>query len=68
MKSCHLENGIRTTRYYYWLKKIRAAACEALPSINSQKQIVPVDTSKLSNTISQDVNLCLSGKQPRLIL
>ncbi|UZQ49572.1 IS66 family insertion sequence element accessory protein TnpA [Clostridium kluyveri] len=55
VKSWCLENGIRTTRYYYWLRKIRAVACEALPSISSQEQIVPVDTSKLSNVISEDI-------------
>jgi hypothetical protein len=29
--------------YFYWLKRIRQAACEALPSINAEKnQIVPL--------------------------
>lgn len=36
------------------MRKICAAACEVLPFINPQEQIVPVDTSKLSNIISQD--------------
>ncbi|WP_373844678.1 IS66 family insertion sequence element accessory protein TnpB [Clostridium sp.] len=53
VKSWCLENGIRTTRYYYWLRKIRAAACEVLPSMNPQEQIVPVDTSKLLNISSE---------------
>lgn len=54
VKSWCLENGIKTSRYYYWLRKIRAAACEVLPSKNPQEQIVPVDTSKLSGIISTD--------------
>lgn len=48
-------NNIRTNSYYYWLRKIRTAACKALPSINSQEQIVPLDTSKLSTSTSIDV-------------
>ncbi|WP_406542231.1 IS66 family insertion sequence element accessory protein TnpA [Clostridium ljungdahlii] len=47
-------NGIKTNSYYYWLRKIRAAACKALPSINNQEQIVPMDMSKISNVISTD--------------
>ncbi|WP_446898491.1 IS66 family insertion sequence element accessory protein TnpA [Clostridium sp. LBM24168] len=54
VKSWCTENGIRTNRYYYWLRKVRAAACEALPSKNPGEQIVPVDTSKLSGIISTD--------------
>jgi hypothetical protein len=48
------ENNIKTNRYYYWLRKIRTAACEALPSTNSQKQIVPLDIPSCSSIISTD--------------
>lgn len=47
-------NNIKPNTYYYWLKKIRAAACKALPSINTQKQIVPLDMSKLTTSNSID--------------
>jgi transposase-like protein len=47
-------NGIKTNSYYYWLRKIRAAACKALPPINHQAQIVPMDMPKISNAISTD--------------
>lgn len=47
-------NDINTKSYYYWLRKIRTAACNALPSINSQEQIVPLDMSKLSASTSTD--------------
>lgn len=54
VKSWCLENGIRTNRYYYRLRKVRAAACQVLPSKNSGEEIVPVDTSKLAGIISKD--------------
>lgn len=37
------ENNIKTTSYYYWLKRIRKAACEALPSLSGNNSIVPVN-------------------------
>ena len=37
------ENNINATSYYYWLRRIRKAACEALPSISGNNVIVPVD-------------------------
>ena len=47
-------NDIRTNRYYYWLRKVRTAACNALPSTNSQEQIVPLDVSTESLSKSID--------------
>ncbi|GAB6179735.1 hypothetical protein JCM14036_10540 [Desulfotomaculum defluvii] len=39
-------NGISPASYYYWLKRIRTAACESLPSICSQNNsIVPLNIS-----------------------
>lgn len=35
--------NINTTRYYYWLKRIRKAACKALPSLSGNNLIVPVN-------------------------
>ncbi|MBP2034204.1 transposase-like protein [Clostridium algifaecis] len=49
VKSWCSENSVRTNKYYYWLRKIRIAACEALPSKNPEEQIVPLDTPKLSS-------------------
>lgn len=40
--------------YYYWLRKIGAAACKALRSTNPQEQIVPLDMSKISTYTSTD--------------
>ena len=37
------ENNINTTSYYYWLRRIRKAACEALPSLSGNNLIVPVN-------------------------
>ena len=37
------ENNIKPTSYYYWLRKIRKAACETLPSLSENNTIVPVN-------------------------
>lgn len=40
------DNNINIKRYYYWLKRIRTAACESLPVIGKQAQsIIPVKAS-----------------------
>jgi hypothetical protein len=40
------EHDINPKSYYYWLKKVRSAACEALSPINSENSlIVPIDIS-----------------------
>ncbi|WP_084567915.1 IS66 family insertion sequence element accessory protein TnpA [Brevibacillus panacihumi] len=36
------ENNIKPSSYYYWLRRIRKAACEALPSLSGNNPIVPV--------------------------
>jgi transposase-like protein len=37
------EHNIRESSYFYWLKRVREAACEALPSLNTESnQIIPV--------------------------
>lgn len=38
------EHDINPKSYYYWLRRIRAAACEALPALSSNNNvIVPVN-------------------------
>ncbi|WP_103108913.1 IS66 family insertion sequence element accessory protein TnpA [Brevibacillus reuszeri] len=37
------ENNIKPTSYYYWLRRIRKAACEVLPSLSGNNPIVPVN-------------------------
>jgi putative transposase len=37
------EHDIDTRKYYYWLQKIRAAACKALPPVNKEGSIVPIE-------------------------
>ncbi len=38
------EHNINPKSYYYWLKRLRTAACEVLPSLGSgNNTIVPVD-------------------------
>jgi hypothetical protein len=38
------EHNINQKTYYYWLKRVRDAACEALPALNADNNsIVPVN-------------------------
>jgi transposase-like protein len=38
------EHNINVKSYYYWLKRVRMAACEALPELNTgNNPIVPVN-------------------------
>lgn len=37
------EHDINPKSYYYWLKRVRMAACEALPSLSGNNPIVPVN-------------------------
>ena len=40
------EHHVSSKSYYYWLKRVREAACEALPPLQSdQSKIVPLDLS-----------------------
>lgn len=37
------DNNVNIKSYYYWLKRVRTAACETLPALSSgNQQIVPV--------------------------
>ena len=43
------DHNVSTKSYYYWLRKVRTAACEALPAINPiENTIVPVSIRTLS--------------------
>ena len=42
------EHDIDPRKYYYWLKKIRTAACKALTVINQEGSIVPLEIEKTS--------------------
>jgi transposase-like protein len=47
------ENDINAKNYYYWLKKVRIAACESLPALKAEtSQIVPLSISAPINTNS----------------
>ena len=38
------EHSIKLSSYFYWLRRIRQAACEVLPALNTESnQIVPLD-------------------------
>lgn len=46
------ENNINAKSYYYWLRKIRAAACSALVSTNPDNKIVPLEIQNLTSSSS----------------
>ncbi|UNC91225.1 IS66 family insertion sequence element accessory protein TnpA [Candidatus Contubernalis alkaliaceticus] len=37
------DHDINPKTYYYWLRKVREAACEAIPSLEENSSIVPVN-------------------------
>ncbi len=37
------DHNINPKTYYYWLRKVREAACEALPSLEENSSIVPIN-------------------------
>jgi transposase-like protein len=59
------DHNVSTKSYYYWLRQVRAAACDALPTIKPKENtIVPVSIHALSSTkanpdqrISGDITL-----------
>lgn len=54
------DHNINTKSYYYWLKRVRAAACEALPALESgENTIVPVNIPAFSARTTP--NLALSS-------
>jgi transposase-like protein len=48
------EKSINPKSYYYWLKKVRQAACDSLPacSSSSDQLIVPVSRASQESTLS----------------
>lgn len=62
-------NNITTNSYYYWLRKIRAAACNVLPPTKSEQQIVPLDILSESSLISTDAKYVSSETvQPDIVI
>ena len=43
VKAWCAEHDINPKTYYYWLRRVREAACEALPSIEENSSIVPIN-------------------------
>jgi transposase-like protein len=43
------DHNVNAKSYYYWLKRVRTAACEALPALESgENAIVPVNIAAFS--------------------
>lgn len=59
------ENNINPKRYYYWLRRVRIAACEALPVHGAdESNIVPVT---LATSLSKET-LCVPGSDAPIVL
>lgn len=48
------EHDINTKSYYYWLRKVRAAACNALPAIKTEGNLVPLEINETSPSSPAD--------------
>ncbi|MEW9674466.1 transposase [Ammoniphilus sp. 3BR4] len=52
------DHDINPKTYYYWLRRVRTAACEALPSLSQNNPIVPVSipvSTARTHTSDQEV-------------
>jgi transposase-like protein len=49
------DHDIDPRKYYYWLRKIRAAACKSIPVINGERSIVPLEIQETSADVSHSV-------------
>jgi hypothetical protein len=51
------ENNIKTTSYYYWLKRIRIAACNSMSTVSEKpQQLVPLNIADMPEYTSTEVN------------
>jgi hypothetical protein len=59
------DHNISEKSYYYWLKRIRTAACEALPSLNTgNNPIVPVSIP----LNAEDTSSTCQGTTPGVVI
>lgn len=59
------DHNINSKSYYYWLRRVREAACEALPTISSgNNTIVPVDIP----VPAADINSIAHNSSPDILL
>ena len=59
------DHNISEKSYYYWLKRIRTVACEALPALNTgNNPIVPVDIP----LNAEDTNPACQGASPDVVI
>jgi putative transposase len=48
------EHDINSKSYYYWLRKIRTAVCNTLPTIKTEEHIVPLEINEISPSSPAD--------------
>lgn len=63
------EHNINTKSYYYWLRKIRIAACNSIPDENKQHSIVPLKIAGEVQPVFAGIKAVASETaQPAIIL
>ena len=58
------QNNVNTKSYYYWLRKLRAMACETtqeLPAIRDEQAIVPLEFKQPKSSESAIITVHLSS-------
>jgi hypothetical protein len=63
------ENNINSKSYYYWLKRIRIAACNSLSTVTEkQQEIVPVNISDISTCTGETKSLTSASEQTAVVI
>ena len=63
------ENNINSKSYYYWLKRVRAAACDSLSTVaEKQQEIVPVNISDISTCTGKTKSLSSDLEQTVVVI
>lgn len=61
------ENNINKSSYFYWLRKVRAAACESLPALQAENNsFVPI-SFPLSQVKEEELPL-VDSQQPSIVV
>jgi transposase-like protein len=65
------EHGINVKSYYYWLRKVRIAACNSIPGISKkhQESIVPIKADNEVQPAFAEIKVpAIEATQPAIIL
>jgi transposase-like protein len=70
VKSWCKEHDIKPNCYYYWLKRIKIAACSSMCTVPEKtQQIVPINITDVSQNSLTEINqFTVESSQPAIIL